>query len=285
MRAASPMSPLFMASAASRNAQMSRPRRRNGVCARPIWFVKRWSKPALTEASAAVDQGGDIVLIVLGVELVILVGVVGIEQDRTDRWPWREEASDLSHHFGIVAETCRSHALAPLVPTSNLRMRDAFVLLTDLNSWSHATYFIAAGATCRSATMSRRRSARRGPGARPALEEEDEREESVDRELAMFWNTHRCVEGTVAEAHIKELAVLTPHVVLAVPSPFLLAVNEKYVVTAEASADLDTPDERALRLLLLGIMHHTLRLYAPAQCGARIAGRALQHVDRGWRAV
>jgi hypothetical protein len=28
--------------------------------------------------------------------------------------------------------------------------------------------------------------------------------------------------------------------------------------------DLDTPDERALHALLLGIMHRTLRLYAPA---------------------
>ncbi|KAJ7098852.1 hypothetical protein C8R44DRAFT_988694 [Mycena epipterygia] len=48
------------------------------------------------------------------------------------------------------------------------------------------------------------------------------------------------------------------------PSPFLPAVDEKHVVTAEASVDLDALDERALRLLLLGIMHRTLRLYAPA---------------------
>ncbi|KAJ7098883.1 hypothetical protein C8R44DRAFT_988708 [Mycena epipterygia] len=54
-----------------------------------------------------------------------------------------------------------------------------------------------------------------------------------------------------------------PHVALAVPSPFLPAVDEKHVVTAEASADLDTPNRRAPRLLLLGIMHRTLHLYAP----------------------
>ncbi|KAJ7098829.1 hypothetical protein C8R44DRAFT_859522 [Mycena epipterygia] len=66
----------------------------------------------------------------------------------------------------------------------------------------------------------------------------------ADDTQSLRYNTHQRIEGAVAEAHIKELAALTPHVVLAVPSPFLLAVNGKYVVTAEASADLDTSDDR-----------------------------------------
>ncbi|KAJ7098841.1 hypothetical protein C8R44DRAFT_888699 [Mycena epipterygia] len=75
-RAVSPMSPLSMPSVASRNAHTPRPRRWNGVRASPIWFAKRWSKPALAEVSAAVGQGDDVVLMMLGVELVVLVGVI-----------------------------------------------------------------------------------------------------------------------------------------------------------------------------------------------------------------
>jgi hypothetical protein len=55
------MSPLSIPKAASRNAQTPRPRRWNGeaasaekaVRARAMSFAKRWSKPALAEASAA----------------------------------------------------------------------------------------------------------------------------------------------------------------------------------------------------------------------------------------
>jgi hypothetical protein len=109
------------------------------------------------------------------------------------------------------------------------------------------------------------------------------------------WNTHQRIEDAVAEAHIKELAALTPPVAIAVPSPFLPAIDEKHTVKVrflfqstftpgltrvaiilqpdQPTPDLDTPDERALRALLLGIMHRTLRLYAPA--------RALLEAARG----
>jgi hypothetical protein len=44
------------------------------------------------------------------------------------------------------------------------------------------------------------------------------------------WNTHQRIEDAVAEAHIKELAALTPPVAIAVPSPFLPAIDEKHTV-------------------------------------------------------
>ncbi|KAJ7722076.1 hypothetical protein DFH07DRAFT_1067489 [Mycena maculata] len=86
---------------------------------------------------------------------------------------------------------------------------------------------------------------------------------STADELGIFWNTFQRIDDDVAEAHIKELAALTPPVVLAVPSPFLPPVAEN--ASSQAVPDLDTPDEHALRLLLLGILHRTLRLFAPAR--------------------
>ncbi|KAJ7098890.1 hypothetical protein C8R44DRAFT_888737 [Mycena epipterygia] len=74
-----------------------------------------------------------------------------------------------------------------------------------------------------------------------------------------------------------------PHVVLAVPSPFLPAVDEKHVVSAEASTDLNTPDEHALHLLLLCIMHRTLHLYAPA-CALLEATRGTQGTKEAYAA-
>ncbi|KAJ7198668.1 hypothetical protein B0H12DRAFT_580553 [Mycena haematopus] len=81
---------------------------------------------------------------------------------------------------------------------------------------------------------------------------------------AVVWNTHQRIDDAVAEAHIAELAALTPPVVIAVPSRVLPAVDEKNQ-SDKPPADLDTPDELAMRALLLGIMHRTLRLYAPAR--------------------
>jgi hypothetical protein len=87
--------------------------------------------------------------------------------------------------------------------------------------------------------------------------------------MAIFWNTHGRITSAVAQAHIVELLSVLPPVAL--PTPFASTPlptsnnNNDSSDDPEAStpaltplrtrAALDTPDEHALRSLLLGIMH------------------------------
>ena len=91
---------------------------------------------------------------------------------------------------------------------------------------------------------------------------------SRDLEIAIFWNNHGRITPAVAEAHIIELLSLSPPVTL--PTPFVSnhslasdgngngsSGDPDTSMPVHTRAALDTPDEHALRALLLGIMHRT----------------------------
>jgi hypothetical protein len=68
--------------------------------------------------------------------------------------------------------------------------------------------------------------------------------------MAIFWNTHARITPEVAQAHISELLSLSPPPPL--PSPI---APTPPVTSTHPRPALDTPDEHALRALLLGITH------------------------------
>lgn len=71
----------------------------------------------------------------------------------------------------------------------------------------------------------------------------------------LVWNTHSRVTQDIAQTHIEVLSKLTPPV----------SISSQYIPTSSplpstngALVDLDTPDEEAIRSLILGIAHRTL---------------------------
>lgn len=62
--------------------------------------------------------------------------------------------------------------------------------------------------------------------------------------LHLVWNTHSRISKEIAQAHIAEWSALSPPVTANTP-------------THPGPIDLDTPDELALRVLLLGIAHRS----------------------------
>ena len=69
------------------------------------------------------------------------------------------------------------------------------------------------------------------------------------------WNTHSRITQDIARAHIEDLSKLTPPV--SIPSQYI-PTSSPSPSTEGAPVDLDTPDEEAIRSLVLGIAHRTL---------------------------
>ena len=85
--------------------------------------------------------------------------------------------------------------------------------------------------------------------------------------MAIFWNTHGRITPQVAQAHISELLSLSPPPTLPssitpTPTP---NTNTTTTNPPHARAPLETPDEHALRALLLGITHRAAGLPADAR--------------------
>jgi len=90
--------------------------------------------------------------------------------------------------------------------------------------------------------------------------------------MAIFWNTHGRITPAVAQAHISELLSLSPPVTLSTPfASTPLASNGTPDVLAPIRTPLDTPDEPALRALLLGVTHRAAGYPAEARAFLRDA--------------
>ncbi|KAJ3859612.1 outer membrane protein Iml2/Tetratricopeptide repeat protein 39 [Lentinula novae-zelandiae] len=73
---------------------------------------------------------------------------------------------------------------------------------------------------------------------------------SPAEEMGIFWNTHNLISPSLAKAHIKEWSALSPP--LGIDSPYMADP------ISSTTPELDTPDELALRFLLLGIAHRSI---------------------------
>ena len=81
--------------------------------------------------------------------------------------------------------------------------------------------------------------------------------------FSSVWNTHSRISQGIARAHVEELSKLTPPVSISsqcIPTPALPSSP-----AGGTLVDLDTPDEEAIRSLILGIVHRTLMDLGPSR--------------------
>jgi len=86
---------------------------------------------------------------------------------------------------------------------------------------------------------------------------------STAEEIGLWWNVHTRITVSSAEAHIHEWLTLSPPVDIKTPySSYSPSIEEK---ENSSMQDLDTPDELALRSLLLGVVHRSASHFAVAR--------------------
>ena len=77
----------------------------------------------------------------------------------------------------------------------------------------------------------------------------------------VVWNTHQRITKETAIAHIHELSSYTPKT--SITSEYIASAPSKS--SEESSPNLDTVDEIAVRSLILGIVHRTLKDFASSR--------------------
>lgn len=97
--------------------------------------------------------------------------------------------------------------------------------------------------------------------------------------FTLVWNTHERITRETALAHIHELSSFTPPVTI--ESPFITAQTSSEK-ERDKPYDLDTPDELAVRSLILGIVHRTLGEFAVSRKFLQDAYEGHEALDCNW---